>query len=98
MPSSRMTTNDAQSEDETLYVVGDGLMKVDIANEKFVKVSDFIQPVDMELTGTGDGRLFGQERLMGYFIFLQPLHILYTVIAGWLGKFGRYEWKSRKVK
>ena len=41
---------------------------------------------------------FKQGRLMVYFPFLQPLHILYTVIAGWLGKFGSYEWKSRKVK
>ncbi len=29
---------------------------------------------------------------------LQILHISYTVIAGWLGKFGRYEWKGRQVK
>lgn len=41
---------------------------------------------------------FEQRRLMVYFIFLQPLHIVYTVIAGWLGKFGHYEWKSRKVR
>ncbi|MEO5995101.1 MAG: glycosyltransferase [Chitinophagaceae bacterium] len=41
---------------------------------------------------------FKQHRLMVYFPFLQPLHIFYTVIAGWLGKFGSYEWKSRKVK
>lgn len=25
-------------------------------------------------------------------------HIAYTVIAGWLGKFGTYQWKGRKVK
>lgn len=41
---------------------------------------------------------FGQQRLMKYFPFLQPLHILYTVIAGWLGKFGHYEWKGRRIK
>ncbi len=29
---------------------------------------------------------------------LQPMHIAYTVIAGWLGKFGTYHWKGRKVK
>jgi hypothetical protein len=28
----------------------------------------------------------------------QPFHILYTVIAGWLGKFGSYQWKERSVK
>lgn len=40
---------------------------------------------------------FGQQRRMKYFPLLQPLHILYTIIAGWLGKFGHYEWKGRKV-
>jgi hypothetical protein len=29
---------------------------------------------------------------------MQPFHIMYTVIAGWLGKFGSYKWKGRKVK
>ncbi len=41
---------------------------------------------------------FGQQSLMVYFFFLQPLHIFYTVIAGWLGKFGSYQWKGRIVK
>jgi cellulose synthase/poly-beta-1,6-N-acetylglucosamine synthase-like glycosyltransferase len=41
---------------------------------------------------------FGQQKLMKYFPFLQPLHIGYTIIAGWLGKFGQYEWKGRQIK
>jgi cellulose synthase/poly-beta-1,6-N-acetylglucosamine synthase-like glycosyltransferase len=41
---------------------------------------------------------FNQQHLMVYFPFLQPLHIIYTVVAGWLGKFGSYKWKGRKVK
>jgi cellulose synthase/poly-beta-1,6-N-acetylglucosamine synthase-like glycosyltransferase len=41
---------------------------------------------------------FGERRLMKYFPFLQPLHILYTVVAGWLGKFGSYQWKGRTVQ
>ena len=41
---------------------------------------------------------FGQQKLMKYFPFLQPLHIGYTIIAGWLGKFGEYEWKGRTIK
>lgn len=41
---------------------------------------------------------FGQGSLMKYFPFLQPLHILYTIIAGWLGKFGKYEWKGRIIR
>ena len=40
---------------------------------------------------------FGRQRLMKYFPFMQPLHIIYTVIAGWLGRFGSYEWKGRKI-
>ena len=41
---------------------------------------------------------FGERKLMKFFPFLQPLHILYTVVAGWLGKFGRYQWKGRTVQ
>ena len=41
---------------------------------------------------------FGQKSLMKYFILCQPFHIVYTVIAGTFGSFGRYEWKNRKVK
>ncbi len=41
---------------------------------------------------------FDQQRLMKYFPFLQPVHILYTIIAGWFGKFGYYEWKGRRVR
>ena len=41
---------------------------------------------------------FGLSRLMLYFLPLQPLHIVYTVIAGFLGRFGSYEWKGRQVK
>jgi hypothetical protein len=41
---------------------------------------------------------FQERRLMRFFPLLQPLHIGYTVIAGWLGKFGRYTWKGRQVR
>jgi biofilm PGA synthesis N-glycosyltransferase PgaC len=41
---------------------------------------------------------FGQQSLMKYFILCQPFHIIYTVVAGSFGSFGRYEWKNRKVK
>jgi len=43
-------------------------------------------------------RFFGQQRLMPFFFFLEPLHIIYTVIAGAFGKLGSYEWKGRRVK
>ena len=41
---------------------------------------------------------FNLQNLLVWFPFMQPFHILYTVIAGWLGKFGKYQWKGRTVK
>ncbi|MBS1782089.1 MAG: glycosyltransferase [Bacteroidetes bacterium] len=41
---------------------------------------------------------FGKLRELIFFPFLQPLHILYIVIAGVLGFFGSYKWKERRVK
>jgi cellulose synthase/poly-beta-1,6-N-acetylglucosamine synthase-like glycosyltransferase len=41
---------------------------------------------------------FGEKKLLAWFPLAQPFHILYTVIAGWLGKFGKYQWKGRSVK
>lgn len=41
---------------------------------------------------------FKKEKLLWWFPLAQPFHILYTIIAGWLGKFGSYKWKDRKVK
>jgi cellulose synthase/poly-beta-1,6-N-acetylglucosamine synthase-like glycosyltransferase len=43
-------------------------------------------------------RFFQQQSLMKYFAICQPFHILYTVIAGSFGSFGKYEWKNRKIK
>lgn len=41
---------------------------------------------------------FNKRSLLIYFFFFQPLHILYTVLSGFFGQLGRYEWKGRKVK
>lgn len=41
---------------------------------------------------------FNRKKYLWCFLPAQPFHILYTVIAGWLGKFGSYQWKGRKVK
>ena len=41
---------------------------------------------------------FCSKRLLPWFPIAQPFHILYTIIAGWLGKFGSYQWKDRRVK
>jgi len=41
---------------------------------------------------------FNCQSLLKYFFFFQPLHIAYTLVAGWLGQLKKYEWKGRKVK
>ena len=43
-------------------------------------------------------RFFGKQKLLWWFFPAQPFHIIYTIVAGWLGKFGSYTWKQRKVK
>lgn len=41
---------------------------------------------------------FKKRKWLWWFPFLQPLHILYTIAAGWLGRFSSYEWKGRVVE
>ena len=41
---------------------------------------------------------FNNKKLLWWFPVAQPFHILYTIIAGWLGTFGSYTWKGRSVK
>jgi cellulose synthase/poly-beta-1,6-N-acetylglucosamine synthase-like glycosyltransferase len=43
-------------------------------------------------------RFFGKKWMLTWFIPGQLFHIPYIVVAGWLGKFGSYQWKGRKVK
>jgi cellulose synthase/poly-beta-1,6-N-acetylglucosamine synthase-like glycosyltransferase len=49
----------------------------------------FISPV---------AKFYNKQNLIKWFPFFQPMHIVYTVIAGWLGVFGSFEWKGRRVK
>ncbi len=41
---------------------------------------------------------FNKKSMLLLFPFMQPFHICYTIIAGWLGKFGKYTWKQRNVQ
>jgi len=41
---------------------------------------------------------YKKRSLLKYFFFLQPLHIAYTIISGFLGLLGKYEWKGRRVR
>lgn len=43
-------------------------------------------------------RFFNRTALLGWFPLAQPFHILYTLIAGFLGNFGTYQWKGRWVQ
>jgi biofilm PGA synthesis N-glycosyltransferase PgaC len=43
-------------------------------------------------------RFFKMQKMIGYFIVFQPMHVLYTVLSGTFGQFGTYEWKGRRVK
>ena len=40
---------------------------------------------------------FDKRWSLKFFFFFQPLHILYTIVSGFFGQMGRYEWKGRKV-
>ncbi len=43
-------------------------------------------------------QFFKQSFLLKWFWAAVPLHLLYTIVAGFLGKFGKYEWKGRVIK
>jgi cellulose synthase/poly-beta-1,6-N-acetylglucosamine synthase-like glycosyltransferase len=43
-------------------------------------------------------RFYGKTKELWYFPLFQPMHIAYIIMAGFLGKFGTYQWKGRKVK
>ena len=43
-------------------------------------------------------KFFGERKLLWLFPIFQPFHIVYTVMAGFLGKFGTYNWKGRTLK
>jgi len=42
-------------------------------------------------------QFFGKTKFLAWVIPGQLFHIPYIVIAGWLGKFGSYQWKGRRV-
>jgi cellulose synthase/poly-beta-1,6-N-acetylglucosamine synthase-like glycosyltransferase len=41
---------------------------------------------------------YEQKKLLIYFPFLQPLHIVYTIVIGLISQLGKYQWKGRKTK
>jgi cellulose synthase/poly-beta-1,6-N-acetylglucosamine synthase-like glycosyltransferase len=59
-----------------------------LALKTFVELS-FMIPV---------ARFYGLINTIAWFPIMEPFHIIYTVTAGWLGKFGSYQWKGRKLQ
>jgi poly-beta-1,6-N-acetyl-D-glucosamine synthase len=43
-------------------------------------------------------RFFNKTWAIKLFFFFQPLHIAYTILSGFLGQLGKYEWKGRRTK
>lgn len=43
-------------------------------------------------------KFFNRLSTVKWFFLFQPLHILYTLFSGLLSRFGKYEWKGRRVK
>jgi cellulose synthase/poly-beta-1,6-N-acetylglucosamine synthase-like glycosyltransferase len=43
-------------------------------------------------------KFFREEKLLRYFIFFQPVHVVYTVSVGLLSQLGKYEWKGRRTR
>ncbi len=41
---------------------------------------------------------FSRRWMIPYFILLQPMHVIYTLVSGFLGVAGTYEWKGRRVR
>ena len=68
--------------------INTGILLIEVLLAKTIIELFFLWPV---------ARFFNKQLILWYFPLAQPIHILYTVIAGWLGKFGSYKWKERKV-
>ena len=59
----------------------------------FIAIKTIVEWLYMQPASKFFGKIFFVQ-----FALLQPLHIVYMVIAGWLGKFGTYKWKDRSVQ
>lgn len=64
------------------------LFLISIAIKTIIELA-FLYPV---------AKFFEKQHLLWWFAPAQPFHIIYTLVAGWLGVFGSYQWKGRKVK
>jgi cellulose synthase/poly-beta-1,6-N-acetylglucosamine synthase-like glycosyltransferase len=67
-----------------LFCAAGGMLLIKVISEYI-----FLVPV---------AKFFKKEWALTHFFFLQPLHIAYIILAGFLGFVGVYKWKGRKVK
>jgi len=87
-----------------VYLLNAWIFMLGISSFFFVKalylllISIFIKTIAELIFLYPVAKFFGRQKLLWWFIPAQPFHILYTLIAGWLGAFGSYQWKGRKVK
>ena len=65
-----------------IFLIGMWVAKTIVEFPFFISVSGF----------------FDKQWAKKFFFFFQPLHIIYTIISGLFGQFGKYEWKGRKVR
>lgn len=72
-----------------LWVAGEIAHWLTLMLVKTLVELSFMQPVS---------KFYRQHDALLFFPLMQPLHLLYTVVAGWLGKFGSYQWKGRTVR
>lgn len=71
------------------FISGVGYLLVGVLLAKSVAECFFLWP---------GARFFHRVTLLWWLLPLQPFHVIYTVVAGWLGKFGKYQWKGRAVR
>jgi hypothetical protein len=43
-------------------------------------------------------QFYNEQKLVRYFLFMQPLHVFYTILVGVISQFGNYEWKGRHTR
>ena len=76
-----------------MFFLGLFFVKLFAAWLVLISLKTFVEWAYMKVASSFFGKILFSE-----FAALQPLHIAYMVVAGWLGKFGNYSWKGRNVK
>ncbi|MFM7838772.1 MAG: glycosyltransferase [Chitinophagaceae bacterium] len=81
-----------------LFVAGLGYSLVDTRVGIFVAAGLLVKTLIEWPFVAAVASFFRQSYLLKGFPVFQPLHIVYVLVVGALGKWGNFEWKGRKVK